>query len=153
MDGANTSNFRGTTRMNTMEGVGSRVMRGTDWKWGKQDGGEGHLGTVRNFESPEEVVVVWDNGTAANYRCSGAFDLKIVESAPTGEYLISYVVCVHHVDVLNGRMIVSLCTVLLMFLVLFKSNHYQFCLTTVQLKNLLQLLSLRVHTIAKKLCK
>lgn len=49
-------------------GVGARVMRGPDWKWGKQDGGEGHLGTVRNFESPEEVVVVWDNGTAANYR-------------------------------------------------------------------------------------
>ncbi|KAG8187082.1 hypothetical protein JTE90_016178 [Oedothorax gibbosus] len=84
MEAANTSNFRGTARMNTMEGVGSRVMRGTDWKWGKQDGGEGHLGTVRNFESPEEVVVVWDNGTAANYRCSGAYDLRIVESAPTG---------------------------------------------------------------------
>lgn len=43
-------------------------MRGPDWKWNKQDGGEGHLGTVRSFESPEEVLVVWDNGTAANYR-------------------------------------------------------------------------------------
>ena len=51
---------------------------------GKQDGGEGHVGTVRNFESPEEVVVVWDNGTAANYRCSGAYDLRILDSAPTG---------------------------------------------------------------------
>ena len=50
-----------------------------------QDGGEGHLGTVRNFESPEEVVVVWDNGTAANYRCSGAYDLRILDSAPTGK--------------------------------------------------------------------
>eukprot|EP00094_Tigriopus_californicus_P008731 TCALIF_08416-PA protein Name:"Similar to mib1 E3 ubiquitin-protein ligase mib1 (Xenopus laevis)" AED:0.20 eAED:0.20 QI:0/0/0/1/1/1/7/0/699 len=67
-----------------MEGVGARVIRGVDWKWGKQDGGEGHVGTVRNFESPEEVVVVWDNGTAANYRCSGAFDLRILDSAPTG---------------------------------------------------------------------
>nr|XP_006814876.1 PREDICTED: E3 ubiquitin-protein ligase mib1-like [Saccoglossus kowalevskii] len=67
-----------------MEGVGARVGRGPDWKWGKQDGGEGHLGTVRNFESPEEVVVVWDNGTAANYRCAGAYDLRIVDSAPTG---------------------------------------------------------------------
>ncbi|XP_026470111.1 E3 ubiquitin-protein ligase MIB1-like isoform X2 [Ctenocephalides felis] len=66
-----------------MEGVGARVIRGPDWKWGKQDGGEGHVGTVRNFESPEEVVVVWDNGTAANYRCSGAFDLRIFDSAPT----------------------------------------------------------------------
>jgi hypothetical protein len=64
--------------------VGARVMRGPDWKWGKQDGGEGHLGTVRNFESLEEVVVVWDNGTAANYRCFGAYDLRIVDSASTG---------------------------------------------------------------------
>ena len=83
-----------------MEGVGARVIRGIDWKWGKQDGGEGHVGTVRNFESPEEVVVVWDNGTAANYRCSGAYDLRILDSAPTGTlvlfrttntYLIMYV--------------------------------------------------------------
>ncbi|XP_066260387.1 E3 ubiquitin-protein ligase MIB1 [Euwallacea similis] len=66
------------------EGVGARVIRGPDWKWGKQDGGEGHVGTVRNFESPDEVVVVWDNGTAANYRCSGQYDLRILDSAPTG---------------------------------------------------------------------
>ncbi|XP_064626233.1 E3 ubiquitin-protein ligase MIB1-like [Lineus longissimus] len=71
-------------RVNMMEGVGARVARGPDWKWGKQDGGEGHVGTVRNFESPEEVVVVWDNGTAANYRCAGAYDLRILDSAPTG---------------------------------------------------------------------
>lgn len=69
-----------------MEGVGARVVRGPDWKWGKQDGGEGHVGTVRSFESPEEVVVVWDNGTAANYRCSGAYDVRILDSAPTGNY-------------------------------------------------------------------
>lgn len=49
-----------------------------------QDGGEWHVGTVRNFESAEEIVVVWDNGTAANYRCAGAFDLRILDSAPTG---------------------------------------------------------------------
>ncbi|KAH3847253.1 hypothetical protein DPMN_089572 [Dreissena polymorpha] len=71
-------------RVNMMEGVGARVIRGPEWKWGKQDGGEGHIGTVRNFESPEEVVVVWDNGTAANYRCAGAYDLRILDSAPTG---------------------------------------------------------------------
>lgn len=74
----------GRTARFMMEGVGARVIRGNDWKWGKQDGGEGHVGTVRNFESPEEVVVVWDNGTAANYRCSGAYDLRILDSAPTG---------------------------------------------------------------------
>uniref|UniRef100_A0A023F2T6 RING-type E3 ubiquitin transferase n=2 Tax=Triatoma infestans TaxID=30076 RepID=A0A023F2T6_TRIIF len=72
------------SRFNSVEGVGARVIRGPDWKWGKQDGGEGHVGTVRNFESPEEVVVVWDNGTAANYRCSGDYDLRILDSSPTG---------------------------------------------------------------------
>lgn len=55
-----------------------------------QDGGEGHVGTVRNFESPEEVVVVWDNGTAANYRCAGAYDLRVLDSAPTGLTVISF---------------------------------------------------------------
>lgn len=84
-NGQNGSSSNRVVRVNMMEGVGSRVVRGPDWKWGKQDGGEGHIGTVRNFESPEEVVVVWDNGTAANYRCAGAFDLRVLDSAPTGE--------------------------------------------------------------------
>ena len=79
-----------SVRINVMEGVGARVVRGPDWKWGKQDGGEGHIGTVRNFESPEEVVVVWDNGTAANYRCAGAYDLRVMDSAPTGDYFMNY---------------------------------------------------------------
>lgn len=78
-----------------MEGVGARVVRGPDWKWGKQDGGEGHVGTVRSFESPEEVVVVWDNGTAANYRCSGAYDVRILDSAPTGNFASVGFVCQH----------------------------------------------------------
>jgi E3 ubiquitin-protein ligase mind-bomb len=76
--------LRSSSSRLTLEGVGARVIRGVDWKWGKQDGGDGHVGIVRNFESPEEVVVVWDNGTAANYRCSGAYDLRIVDSASTG---------------------------------------------------------------------
>lgn len=67
-----------------MEGVGSRVVRGPDWKWGKQDGGDGHVGTVRSFERPGEVLVVWDNGTAANYRCSPTFDLRILDNGPAG---------------------------------------------------------------------
>lgn len=66
------------------KGIGVRVVRGIDWKWGKQDGGEGHVGTVQNFESAEEVVVVWDYGTAANYRCAGAYDLRILDSSATG---------------------------------------------------------------------
>ncbi|XP_017053385.1 E3 ubiquitin-protein ligase mind-bomb [Drosophila ficusphila] len=78
------SSAAAVVRRFSMEGVGARVIRGPDWKWNKQDGGEGHVGTVRNFESAEEVVVVWDNGTAANYRCAGAYDLRILDSAPTG---------------------------------------------------------------------
>jgi len=84
MDASTSSAPNRVVRVNMVEGVGARVVRGPDWKWGKQDGGEGHIGTVRNFESPEEVVVVWDNGTAANYRCAGAYDLRIIDSAPTG---------------------------------------------------------------------
>ena len=68
-----------------MEGVGSRVVRGPDWKWGKQDGGEGHVGTVRSFESHDEVLVVWDNGTAANYRCASHFDLRVYDNSAIGQ--------------------------------------------------------------------
>ncbi|RNA27483.1 E3 ubiquitin- ligase MIB1 [Brachionus plicatilis] len=64
--------------------IGCRVVRGPDWKWTKQDGGEGHVGTIRSFESSEEVVVVWDNGTGANYRCSVEFDIRILEPSPCG---------------------------------------------------------------------
>jgi len=39
---------------------------------------------VRNFESYEEVVVVWDNGTGANYRCSGTYDIRILDSSSSG---------------------------------------------------------------------
>ena len=47
---------------------GIRVVRGPDWKWGDQDGGEGHLGTVVEIVSKTEVVVQWDHGTRTNYR-------------------------------------------------------------------------------------
>lgn len=65
-------------------GIGYRVVRGPDWKWAKQDGGDGHVGTVRSFENEGEVLVLWDNGTAANYRCSTQFDVRILDSAPAG---------------------------------------------------------------------
>ena len=47
-------------------------------------GGHGHVGTVRSFESFDEVFVVWDNGIGANYRCSGAYDLRILDSSSSG---------------------------------------------------------------------
>ena len=67
--------------------VGTRVVRGPDWKWGGQDGGEGHLGTLRRSKSGKEVIVVWDNGTAANYRCHDNHDLRILDSGPAGSYV------------------------------------------------------------------
>ncbi|CAB4060140.1 MIB [Lepeophtheirus salmonis] len=67
-----------------MEGVGARVVRGVDWKWGKQDGGEGHVGTVRNFESPEEVVVVWDNEQQPIIVVQVHMTFVFLDSAPTG---------------------------------------------------------------------
>ena len=69
--------------------IGARVIRGPNWRWGVQDGGDGHLGTVRKGKGPKEVVVIWDNGTAANYRCHDAYDLRIVDSGPAGLYSVT----------------------------------------------------------------
>ena len=64
--------------------VGLRVVRGPDWKWGDQDGGEGNIGTVisstTSTESkPGTVTVVWDSGLEGKYRCGpkGSFDLRV----------------------------------------------------------------------------
>lgn len=67
-----------------VEGVGVCVVCGLDWKWGKQDGGEGYVGIVWSFESLEEVVVVWDNGMVVNYCCLGVYDLCILDSVFIG---------------------------------------------------------------------
>ncbi|CAH1773486.1 unnamed protein product [Owenia fusiformis] len=73
--------------------VGLRVVRGPDWKWGNQDEGEGHLGTVVEIGKPgsstspdKTVVVQWDNGTRTNYRVGyqGSHDLRIIDNAPIG---------------------------------------------------------------------
>jgi hypothetical protein len=73
--------------------VGVRVARGPDWKWGQQDDGEGHVGTVVEIGKPgsttspdKTVVVQWDSGSRTNYRVGyqGAYDLRVVDNAPTG---------------------------------------------------------------------
>ncbi|XP_070207241.1 E3 ubiquitin-protein ligase MIB2-like isoform X2 [Littorina saxatilis] len=73
--------------------VGLRVVRGPDWKWGNQDGGEGFVGTVvevgkpGSTTSPDKTVVVhWDSGARTNYRVGyqGAYDLRIYDNAPIG---------------------------------------------------------------------
>lgn len=74
--------------------VGVRVARGPDWKWGQQDDGEGHVGTVVEIGKPgsstspdKTVVVQWDSGSRTNYRVGyqGAYDLRVVDNAPAGK--------------------------------------------------------------------
>ena len=77
---------------------GLRVVRGPDWKWGNQDGGEGNVGTIAEVEGGEvamdggattalAVVVQWDEGNRCNYRCGidGKYDLLVYDSAPVGK--------------------------------------------------------------------
>lgn len=70
-----------------------RVVRGPDWEWGNQDGGEGFVGTVVKIGrpgstiSPENtVVVIWDTGIETNYRVGydGSYDLRLLDNAPAG---------------------------------------------------------------------
>ncbi len=70
---------------------GLRVVRGPDWRWGDQDGGEGHAGTVctvkydrltghRKDLLPGGLVYVnWDTGDWGKYRCGydGFHDLRV----------------------------------------------------------------------------
>jgi hypothetical protein len=69
---------------------GTRVVRGPDWKQAKQDGGEGHVGTVKTFENgidneQQEVIVTWDHGDIGkHYRCQIQFDLRILDNSATG---------------------------------------------------------------------
>ena len=72
--------------------VGLRVVRGPDWEWGDQDGGEGHVGTVVEVGEPSvseggrAAIVQWDCGERCKYRCGleGKYDLRVLDSAPTG---------------------------------------------------------------------
>ncbi|KAI4465183.1 zinc finger c3hc4 type (ring finger) [Holotrichia oblita] len=73
---------------------GVRIVRGPDWTWGNQDGGEGYLGTVCEIGktgavgSPDKTVVVqWDNGTRTNYRVgyNGKYDLRVIDNAQIGK--------------------------------------------------------------------
>lgn len=53
MDSNSNGNSR-VVRVNMMEGVGARVIRGPDWKWAKQDGGEGK---IRSIEQANQAVI------------------------------------------------------------------------------------------------
>ena len=65
--------------------VGVRVVRGPDWEWGDQDGGEGYVGTVAE-EGGRAVLVQWDTGQRCRYRCGeqNKYDLRILDNAQAG---------------------------------------------------------------------
>ena len=72
--------------------LGLRLVRGPDWCWEDQDGGEGSVGTlVEVGEGGRSALVQWDGGTRGRYRCGedGKFDLRVLDTAPTGETRIS----------------------------------------------------------------
>mmetsp|Transcript_15791 Transcript_15791/g.53583 ORF Transcript_15791/g.53583 Transcript_15791/m.53583 type:complete len:142 (+) Transcript_15791:387-812(+) len=69
-----------------MHGVGDRVTRGPDWKWGKQDGGAGSFGVVTARATRTEWIQVrWDNGSSNCYRFGeqGCYDLTVHTHAPS----------------------------------------------------------------------
>jgi E3 ubiquitin-protein ligase mind-bomb len=85
--------------------IGMRVVRGPDWKWGSQDGGEGHVGTVVQISKANTteggdhvtacaVMVQWDNGDQCNYRCGidDQYDLLLLDNGPCGNPLLPYTV-------------------------------------------------------------
>ena len=79
--------------------VGARVVRGPDWKWGDQDGGEGHTGTViptsdlnLDLFGPRTITVLWDSGLKFTYQGGpeGSYDLRVSPSFKYIQILIIY---------------------------------------------------------------
>ena len=67
--------------------AGMRVLRGPHWQGGDADGGEGHLGTIRELLGDGHVRVLWDNGqeTTCKAGAGGKYELRILDTAPVGE--------------------------------------------------------------------
>ncbi|EFX83980.1 hypothetical protein DAPPUDRAFT_34014, partial [Daphnia pulex] len=67
--------------------VGLRVVRGPNWEWDTQDGGEGFVGTVvKNIEISRRVKVRWDSGQDFIYRIGAedAYDLRVLDNSTVG---------------------------------------------------------------------
>jgi hypothetical protein len=68
--------------------LGAKVIRGPDWKWDDQDGGDGKEGTLKELETGSSdgwCRVEWDSGGSNSYRVDtdDKHDLQFVEK-PTG---------------------------------------------------------------------
>ena len=57
--------------------IGAKVVRGKDWDYGNQDGGEGKTGVIIENLENDWVRVKWENDCKDNYRigCYGMYDL------------------------------------------------------------------------------
>ena len=80
--------------MSVITNVGIRIVRGKDWKWGDQDGGVGHVGTIvevggqgTSTYPSGTVVVYWDSGVRANYHAGYNNEdyLLVLDNAPAGK--------------------------------------------------------------------
>ncbi|XP_037935505.1 probable E3 ubiquitin-protein ligase HERC2 [Teleopsis dalmanni] len=77
------SNLSGPELAKLMK-IGTRIVRGTDWKWGDQDGnppGEGRI--ISEVGEDGWVRVEWYTGATNSYRMGkeGQYDLRLAESA------------------------------------------------------------------------
>lgn len=83
---------------------GTRVVRGPDWASKRQDNGEGFVGTIiyvpKHGSNDHKVTVIWDSGLERRYRAGqdGKYDLRVFDSAPSGE-VHKHIVC----DVCNDQ--------------------------------------------------
>ncbi|KAJ8920593.1 hypothetical protein NQ315_004732 [Exocentrus adspersus] len=68
--------------------VGVRVVRGPNWSWADDDGGEGFVGTLREINGSDHnaAVVQWDNGCQMQCRIGymEKYDLRIIDNAQIG---------------------------------------------------------------------
>ncbi|XP_061168822.1 uncharacterized protein LOC133178072 [Saccostrea echinata] len=66
--------------------------RGSDWKWGDQDGGEGNIGAVYRVKE-NAVYVRWSNGNKSNYRFGYDEKYDIVVCDPFDESIVGSQIC------------------------------------------------------------
>ncbi|KAH3783603.1 E3 ubiquitin-protein ligase MIB2-like [Dreissena polymorpha] len=67
--------------------VGIRVVRGPDWSKGEEDGGEGHVGTVKDVYANKTVGVFWDNGKFGTYSIGkdSKYELRVYDNTLIGQ--------------------------------------------------------------------
>ena len=83
------------------QNAGVRVVRGPNWMWQNQDGGEGGVGIVINPKGDKLkgldkwVTVHWNNEEKARYRAGvhGDYDLRIYDNSTAGKDLLCLHMC------------------------------------------------------------